>query len=159
MRKNKVTSLLLATAMAATLLTGCASTQEPISQEAVEQARSTTSSEFVVSSREELAPKVYQPYEHVFMVRHYCGMSAENLSSIQIAVPEGYEVLTVQNFSETEYKTTQTGGFDIWFVNTKTVEVTPVYNETCEYFDYSGPGTVIEEELVEEDTKTLTLTP
>ncbi len=44
------------------------------------------------------------------------------------------------------------------FVNTKTVEVTPVYNETFGYFDYSGPGTVIEE-LEEETNKTLTLTP
>jgi hypothetical protein len=158
MRKNKVTSLLLATAIAATLLTGCATSEQVVTQEAVEKARSTTSSDFVVSSKEELEPKVYQPYEHVFMIRHYCGKYAESISSIQISVPEGYEVVSIQNFSESEYKSSQTGGFDVWFVNTKTVEVTPVYNETFGYFDYSGPGTVIEE-LEEETNKTLTLTP
>ena len=56
------------------------------------------------------------------------------------------------------YKSSQTGGFDVWFINNKPVEVQSVYNESTGGYDYSTPGTVIEMEL-EEEGPTKVLTP
>ncbi len=116
-----------------------------------------------VAVEEVQAPKsrTYEPYEHVFYLR-YDNLTnerySENVYGGQIVIPEGYEILEIENFNEDIGYGSQTKGFDVWFINTKKVEVQPVYNEATGAYDYSEAGTVIEEELVEENEKSLTLT-
>ena len=108
------------------------------------------------------ANKVYEPYEHVFYLR-YDNLTEEKYSEKvyggQIVIPEGYEILEIENFNEYIGYGSQTRGFDVWFINNKKVEAKAVFNEATGAFDYSEPGTVIEEELVEEESRSLTLTP
>ena len=105
--------------------------------------------------------KIYEPYEHVFYLR-YDTLTQKNISKDvyggQIVIPKGYEILEIENFNENFSNGSQTGGFDVWFINNKKVEVQPVYNEAIGGYDYSEPGKVIEMEL-EENNKTLSLTP
>ena len=148
MKKTRVVSLLLASSIALSLLTGCTQTQK-VEKEPTEI---TTVAEQTVPE-----PKRYEPYDHFFFVRynivsgnnHY----AEQISGGQIERPDGYEILDIENWNMTKYKSSQTGGFDVWFVNYMPVEVEPVYNEATGTYDYSQPGKVIdlEEELVEEE--------
>ena len=157
MEKRKIASILLAAAIATTLLTGCENTGATMSNSsnsyAVEQ----------VASQETQIPKTktYAPYEHVFYVR-YSNLEknkyAENVNGGQIEIPEGYEILEIENWNKEMYKASQTGGFDVWFINNKPVEVKSVYNKTTGSYDYSSPGTVIEMEL-EEEGPTKVLTP
>ena len=108
------------------------------------------------------ANKVYAPYEHVFYLRYDCLTEkkySEKVFGGQIVVPEGYEILEIENFNEYVGYGSQTRGFDVWFINNKTVEAHAVYNEATKGYDYSEPGTVIEDELVEETNPSLTLTP
>ena len=157
MKKRKVASILLAAAIATTLLTGCDNTGATMSNSsnsyAVEQ----------VASQETQIPKTktYAPYEHVFYVR-YSNLTnkrySEKVSGGQIEIPERYEILEIENWNKEMYKSSQTGGFDVWFINNKPVEVQSVYNESTGGYDYSTPGTVIEMEL-EEEGPTKVLTP
>lgn len=94
----------------------------------------------IISDEENIpAPVVYQPYEHVYMRSSYCDYDS---SGLQISVPEGYEILDVT--TTIDKSNTNKMIIDIWFVNTQTVEVQPVYNEDLECYDYSNPGIVIE---------------
>lgn len=91
--------------------------------------------------------KIFQPYQHLFFVRvdsfqrdaSYCSAEFDGGS---INVADGYKVLDIENF--TEYKG-ETRGFDVWFVNEVPVEVTPVYNEMLERYDYGHFGVPVEE--------------
>ena len=143
MKKTRVVSLLLAGAISLTMLTGCTQTKKVESQK--EGTTVTTVEEQNVPE-----PKRYEPYDHFFFVRynivsgnnHY----AEQISGGQIERPDGYEILDIENWNMTKYKSSQTGGFDVWFVNYMPVEVEPVYNEATGTYDYSQPGKVIEPE-------------
>ena len=73
-------------------------------------------------------------------------------------IPEGYEILDIENFTEKYGYGSQTGGFDVWFINNQEVEVEPIYNATYETYDYSEPGRVTEV-LKEEKGPELKLTP
>lgn len=137
-------------------LTGCSTggtvTENQKQKPAVEQ----------VAVQEVQAPenRTFEPYEHVFYLRYDTLTKKEFSERVyggQIVIPEGYEILEIENFNEYRGYGSQTRGFDVWFINTKKVEVKPVYNEAIGAYDYSEAGTVIEEELVEEDTKSLTL--
>ena len=148
MKKGKVVSLLLTTALAATLLTGCGKTGTEIAGEtktkpAMEQ----------VAVVEQVVPekKVYQPYEHVYFQRFYNDTYTEDIYGGQIIIPEGYEILEIENVIKKAGYGSRTAGFDVWFINTKTVEVEPVYNGAYGYYDYSQAGTVLEQELEEEN--------
>ena len=99
MKKRKVASILLAAAIATTLLTGCDNTGATMSNSsnsyAVEQ----------VASQETQIPKTktYAPYEHVFYVR-YSNLTnkrySEKVSGGQIEIPEGYEILEIENWMQ-----------------------------------------------------------
>ena len=154
MSKRKVASLLLASAIAVTLLSGCSKTDTEI----VTETKQSPAMEQVALSETQIQPRVYQPYEHVFFQRYYVGeLYTEDIKGGQVVVPEGYEILEIEQVTKKAGYGARTGGFDVWFINTKTVEATPVYNEAFGYYDYSEPGTVIEQEL--EEGRSLTLTP
>ena len=68
-----------------------------------------------------------------------------------IEIPEGYEILDIEPCVRSGFRTAQTGGFDVWFINNKTVEVTPVYNEATGKYELTEPGIVVEQTLEETD--------
>ena len=102
----------------------------------------------LVAIVEEEVPEVvtYEPYEHVFY-RRYNNLTKDSYAtevfSGQIEIPEGYEILEINNYDEKLGNGSQTGGFDVWFINNQPVEVTPVYNPSVGGYDYSQPGQVI----------------
>ena len=100
--------------------------------------------------------KVFEPYQHLFYVRNSTSNVeySEKVTGGSVNIPEGYTVLDIENFTELSGYGSQTGGYDIWYTNTKTVEVSAVYNESIDGYDYSHFGTVIEDEKTrEEDIK------
>ena len=68
--------------------------------------------------------------------------NAESVNSLSISVPDGYQVLNIENFNGLGGKigTGQTYGVDIWYINNEKVLVDPVYNDSLEHYDYSQPG-------------------
>ena len=98
--------------------------------------------------------KVFKPYEHLFFVRF---TDEEDFSKAvnggSVVIPEGYQVFKVENFIEQYSYGSQTGGYDVWYTNTETVEVEAVYNEGFEKYDYSHFGKVI----VKENEKSITI--
>lgn len=69
---------------------------------------------------------IYEPYEYVFFKRYEINVDSNCAKYIydgQIEVPEGYEILAIKNYSEKDSCNNGTRLFDIWFVNTETVEV------------------------------------
>ncbi len=103
--------------------------------------------------------KVFEPGEHVFMVRYNLidelgYSSSKGINSASITVPEGYEVLDLENFTGLGNKvgTGQTYGVDVWYINSEVVEVTPVYNEAFDTYDYSQPGQVVESTISKENS-------
>lgn len=104
--------------------------------------------------------KTFHPGEHLFFKRislsKYTG-AYRDIHGGQIEVPEGYQVLCVQNITGSSINGSVEGyGFDIWFINVKTVEASLVRNQALDIYDYSEPGTVVET-LVEEPSPTLGL--
>lgn len=102
--------------------------------------------------------KVFEAGEHVFMIRYRLlkgsyGL-AYSINSASITVPDGYEVLDMENYNSqsVNHDNDQTYGVDVWYINNETVKVTPVYNEGFEAYDYSQPGVVVEQEVVEDNT-------
>ncbi len=156
MEKRRAISLVLALAMSTGLLAGCeASTKTEVSdntQSIVETVEPTIVDSNRVDNYEEMPEvKVFEPGEHVFMIRYnYFDelgyRDAESVNSASITVPEGYEVLDVENFTALGNKigTNQTYGVDVWFINNETVEVTPVFNKAFNSYDYSQAGKVVE---------------
>lgn len=92
--------------------------------------------------------KVFEPGKHVYMIRYDFDCSPDFLNSVSIAVPDGYEILDVENYISCNWDVggnkAQTKGADVWYINNETVEVTPVYNEVFKAYDYSQPGKVVE---------------
>lgn len=103
-------------------------------------------------SAEELDTKVFEPYTHVYFKRYDLlkhdmfsnKIFSKDVISGQIEIPEGYEILEIENFDELINRGSQTRGFDVWFINNTTVEVNPTYNSFYEKYDYSEPGRVIQ---------------
>ena len=158
MKKRKIVSLLLATTLSTSMLAGCANTNT----ERVTDTKQSPALEQVIEEQA-LENRNYEPYEHVFFKRYYIsnmGSSyySEKKSGGQIEIPEGYEILEIENFTEKIGYGSQTAGFDVWFINNKPVEVKSVYNNSLGIYDYSEPGVVVEQEL-EETGPSLTLTP
>lgn len=100
--------------------------------------------------------RIFEPYQHLFFIRvglltadsmYY----AENINGGSINIPDGYQVLTIENFAEMERNTSQTGGYDIWFTNEVAVEVTAIYNESIKKYDYSHFGLPIAEKEKENE--------
>ena len=101
--------------------------------------------------------KVFHPGEHIFFKRlcisdliNRSFYSPNRVSGGQIEVPEGYQLIAIKDYTFKDgYDDSITCGYDLWYMNTKEVEVTPVYNEVFNTYDFSEPGTVVET-LVEE---------
>lgn len=96
--------------------------------------------------------RIFEPYQHLFFVRvdlysQTGEYNPENISGLSVSLPEGYKVLTIENFSI--YKG-ETAGYDIWFTNEVPVEVTSIYNEALEAYDFSHFGLPVEEKENEE---------
>ena len=150
MKKSSYKSILLATAASLVLLTGCSTGREVTNLPNQNQIQQ----EITIPENQ-----TFEPYQHVYFTRYYLSekVQPERITGGQIEIPEGYEILTIENWDESEYKSSQNGGYDIWFINNKTVEVEAVYNESKEQYDYSQPGIVCEPTV--EESPTLKLTP
>jgi len=150
MKKRKIISVGLALLLSTGLLTGCGKTNTT----PVTDTKPSPALEQAIVHEEKVENRVYEPFEHVFFKRYYNGYNtvglSEKVSGGQIEIPEGYEILEIENFNELIAHGSQTAGFDVWFINKKTVEVTAVYNEVFGYYDYSEPGKVLEQEITEE---------
>lgn len=168
--KKRIVSSALAIMMTTGLLSGCgcSDTNATVTEEPTEsvvmsnQEYDETAVLGIDKYETEPESRVYQEYEHLFMVRYnledaqYQG-STENLTGTSVPVPDGYEVVSIENFNSLGGKigTTKTYGFDIWYTNVVPVEVAPVYNETFQAYDFSHPGKVINKENVVDTDKTL----
>lgn len=165
MKKRKVLSLVLALAMSTGLMTGCGNSTQTNVVEDTQSIIATTEPVVVdketnrIDAYEEMPEvKVFEPGEHVFMIRYNLidelgYTSSKGINSASITVPEGYEVLDLENFTALGNKvgTGQTYGVDVWYINNECVEVTPVYNEAFETYDYSQPGKVIEPTITDDN--------
>lgn len=127
MEKRKVISLVLTLAMSTGLMTGCGTVTNADVAENTQSVVETIVNR--VDNFEEL-PEVrkYEPGEHVFMIRfnllEELGYSSANsITSTSIPIPDGYEILDVENYNELGSKvgTGQTYGVDVWYINSKTV--------------------------------------
>lgn len=154
MKKSRFVSLSLTLAISIGLLTGCGKSTDA---EVVEEAEPV-----VVMIQKELEifenkpeDKIYEPYEHVFFYRYYTG-NAENVMGGVITVPDGYEILQINNYNEYVSDGSESKGFDVWFTNNESVKVAAVYNERKEYYEYCQAGEVIITETELEDSMTLT---
>lgn len=160
MKKSKKTlmAIALASVIGVSSLTGC--TEAAIEENQIE---STVMEDEPVEEEpveEEQIPevRVFEPYTHVFFVRTYNEPDTSTITGGQVEIPEGYEILDIENWAERSGYGSRTPGYDVWFINTKTVEASLVYNEPLDIYDYSQPGTVIEM-TNEEDGPTKTLIP
>lgn len=81
----------------------------------------------------------------MFFKRYYLGetLYIEDITGGAVSIPEGYSVYDIENFNEEYGAASQTGGYDVWFINDVPVEVEKVYNEVLDVYDYSEPGTPV----------------
>ena len=168
MKKKRLISLTLALSLSAGLLTGCSKENDetqahvsgdPESVVITDTERYESSLPVVDESTNQIigyesAPqkKEFEPGTHIIMLRYdlleSLGYSnAESINSLNIEIPEGYQVLDIENFDGLGYKigTVQTYGVDIWLINNEKVLVQPVYNKIFGKYDYSQPGSVVNE--------------
>ena len=161
MNKKRVVSLLLACTLAGSLLSGCANDTQAHAADNTESIVETVKPIVVdedtnkVDSYKKIPEvKVFEPGEHVFMIRYDFNCNPDFLNSVSIGVPDGYEILDVENYISCNWDVggnrAQTKGADVWYINNETVEVTPVYNDSFGSYDYSQPGKVIEIEKEED---------
>ncbi len=148
MKKRKIISVGAALLLSAGLLAGCGKTG---STPVTDVKQSPAMEQIAVEEQQIPENKIYGPYEHVFFKRYYVGeIYTEDIIGGQIEIPEGYEILEIEQVTKKAGYGSRTGGFDVWFINNQTVEVEAVYNQSFGYYDYSEPGTIIEQELIEE---------
>ena len=147
MEKRKVALLLLMASLATATLSGCTTENTDNLLADVKQDPKMATTE-VVEEEKKVEKKTYKAGEHVFFKRYRMttgsGYYAEEFTGGQITIPEGYEILDIENYAEYVGKGSQTGGFDVWFIKNKDVEVEPVYNAKIKAYDYSEPGTIVE---------------
>ena len=96
--------------------------------------------------------KVFAPGEHYICVRisqHTNGYDNDSITGAAINnIPDGYEVYTILPYNiKVRYEST-THGYDIWFVNKKTVKAKASYNDVYKNNGYYTFGKVVEEEKV-----------
>lgn len=84
----------------------------------------------------------FEPYTHVFYKR-YSTSNDLNIEG-QVVIPEGYEILEIENFEHSLTRSSETRGFDVWFINNEPVKVSSTYNPDTEQYEYCTPGEVIE---------------
>ena len=159
MEKRKVISLVLVLAMSTGLMTGCGNSTQTDVVEDTQSVVETIAPSVVdkdtnrVDAYEKMPEvKVFEPGEHVFMIRYnlLVGSSSKRATSINsasITLPDGYEILEIENYTSisVDQNKAQTYGVDVWYINNEKVVVEPVYNEAFKFYDYSQPGSVIVE--------------
>lgn len=126
----------IALALSTTMM-GC---QEESSKEEI--VDSTERSSYVTEGEvvEEGEIKQFDVGKHMFFIRYAPVDSYKDVGG-SIEIPEGYEVFDVENVAEFKGMTV---AYDVWYQNTVPVEVTAVYNESIQGYDYSQFGTPIE---------------
>lgn len=145
MKKNK-SKIAISTLLALQTLYGCSSAEYNENQDYPERA-----GQYNMNEEEQLEKKTFDPYEHIFWKRYHIFVDNQG----QIIIPEGYEILNIVDYNKYYEMASGTGGFVVFFINNKPVEVTPVYNDYIDDYDYSEPGIVIEKETTNETEKTL----
>ena len=157
-RKKNLMALALASVLGVSSLTGCTGVEAEEESQAVESASEEISNEEETQEVEEVVEtKIFEPYTHVYYVR----VSNDNVDTYrvtggQVEIPEGYEILDIEPWIEKIAAGSRSPGYDVWYINNKTVEATLVYNAPIGVYDYSEPGVVIELTNEEEGpTKTL----
>lgn len=160
MEKRKVGALILSMGIAAALLSGCSLDQDTTEIVTDTKKPATMATTQVEEEQRKIEKKKFAAGKHVYFKRYYNAENkyAEDIMGGQITIPEGYEILDIENFTEKYGKGSQTGGFDVWFINNQEVEAEPIYNATYKTYDYSEPGRVTEV-LEEEKGPELKLTP
>lgn len=148
---STLVGLSLVSALGIPSLAGCSETeeQEPIVAELSERTG------LVSLDSDEVEPKVFEPYEHLFFKRIDLlenRVLAEDIKGGQVEVPPGYIPLSEKNWNEYRGHGSQTRGVDIWFINTVPVKAQPVYDELTNCYAYTEPGEVI---LLDEEPKVL----
>lgn len=111
---KKIISLGLASMLSLGMLTGCgqSSTQAEVAKEP--EVMSSVVNAFDSFSTNP-GIKEFSPYEHVFFIRYdtlelSSNSYSENVSGGSITIPEGYEILFMQNFEERNGYRSQTRG-------------------------------------------------
>lgn len=115
---------------------GCGHSEDTAKEEAVTEE----------SSQEEVTDtKYFDVGEHLFFERYYLTSSADSqdIAGGSVSIPEGYSVYDIENFIRPYRYGSETGGYDVWFLNDVPVEAEKVYNEVLEIYDYSEPGTPV----------------
>ena len=152
MQKDKIIKTAVALTLGSTLLTACSveknEPEENISNDMISE---------LYQGVEVGDKQVFEPYEHLFYVRYHEMEYLEETTEIKgsIAIPEGYEILQIDQYREPSYSTNRTAGYDVWYTNNKTVEVEAVYNEAYGRNDFSAFGKVVEKDNTQEMKKTL----
>ncbi len=152
MQKDKILKTAVALTLGSTLLTACAS------QESKQEENTETGIVSELYQGVEIGDKqVFEPYEHLFYIRYRELEFLDDGTEIKgnIVIPDGYEVLQIEQYNEPSYSTSRTAGYDVWYTNNKTVEVEAVYNEAYGRNDFSTFGKVVEKDNTQEMGKTL----
>ncbi len=106
--------------------------------------------------------KTFHPGQHVLFKRYSLARYTGSFGSVrsgQLEIPEGYQVLSIQNVVRTSiHDDVETYGVDVWLINSRRVVAEPIYNEPLDIYDYSEPGTVVET-MVEEQSPMLVFKP
>lgn len=93
--------------------------------------------------------KIFEPGEHYISVRIQCNTNGYNVDDVPgLAInniPDGYEVYQIVPFDEKQGSGSAIGGYDVWYVNTETVEAIATYNEYYDMNGYYTFGTVVED--------------
>ena len=143
MSKKKIAALLAALMVTLSCLSAC-SVQGKTSNNSNSISIATTAKadDFVPKTR------VFEPGMHAYRKRFYVewGFTGDR----QIPVPEGYTILSVDNWNDAWSGTTYTAGFDVTYVNTVTVEATSSQKEVKRNKFTEGfyePGVVVGKEV------------
>ena len=156
--KKNLMAIALASVLGVSSLTGCTGVEAEEESQAVEAAteESSNEEEETQTVEEVVETKIFEPYTHVYYVRVDNEINTNSVTGGQVEVPEGYEILDIEPWTERVLEGSRSPGFDVWYINNKTVEATLVYNAPIGVYDYSEPGVVIELTNEEEGpTKTL----
>ena len=142
MKKNNVIATALALAIGTTMLTACNNEAEVTNEE--DQTNLFTDLYMGVNEGDVYT---FEPYEQLFFIRYSEeGVKARDTKGGSVEIPDGYEVVAVEQFFEPVYNSPQTRGYDVWYTNNQTVEVKAIYNEAYGRYDFSQFGKVKENE-------------
>ena len=149
MDKKKLLAGTMALALSTTMLTACHSENNND-----EESNNEINNGDIYYGVSEGEKQIFEPYEHVFFVRYNeLSLDSEDTIGASVEIPDGYEILSIEQFYKSSYSTTPTGGYDIWYTNNETVEVEAVYNKSFGRNDFSQFGKVIENEDLKENSQ------